>query len=219
MGQHEQDAFDRARRLLCQSRSIVITTHLHPDGDGIGSALALWHYLQAQGKETLIVLHSPVPVPLQFLPGAGAIQRYSEGEHAERITAADGIILVDTGELQRLGVLSRPVAEAPAWKLVIDHHLEPQPFADLYIVDHRACATGEIVWRFLKWMGGPYQRQEIALALYTAVMTDTGGFAHSQVSADVHRMVAELVELGVDIPYVHERVFQSWSLARMRLLG
>ncbi|MCS7176863.1 MAG: DHH family phosphoesterase [Candidatus Kapabacteria bacterium] len=212
-------AFAAARQLLCQSRSIVLTTHIHPDGDGIGSALALWHYLRQQGKDVRIILHSSVPAPLRFLPGAEEIEQWKVAEHKAIVGTADVIVVVDTSELSRLGALAQSVANSPARKVVIDHHLSPQPFADVYVIDPTACATGELVWRFLRFLGGPYRQREIGIALYTAIMTDTGSFAYSNTSAAAHRTVAELVELGVDIPTVHDHVFHSWSLARMRLLG
>ncbi len=208
-----------ARDLLCQSRSVVLTTHVHPDGDGIGSALALWHYLRAQGKEPRVVLHSPVPAPLRFLPGAEYIASYRAEEHEALIATADLVVVVDTSEERRLGAVGNALAQSSARRLVVDHHLVPQIRADVFVVDPKACATGELVWQLLSFMGGPYRRREIALALYTAIMTDTGSFAYSNMSAEVHRLVAELVELGVDIPAVHEHVFHSWSLQRMRLLG
>ncbi|GBD07009.1 Bifunctional oligoribonuclease and PAP phosphatase NrnA [bacterium HR21] len=212
-------AFQQAQQVLCQSHSVVLTSHIHPDGDSVGSVLALWHYLRAQGKAPVVVFHSPVPAPLRFLPGVEVIRRYAAERDAADIAAADAIVVLDTSELHRLGALAEAVARSPAAKLVIDHHLQPQPFADITIVDPAACATGELLWRFLRFLGGPYRTPEIALALYTAIMTDTGSFAYSSVGPDVHRTVAELVELGVDVAAVHEHVFQSWSIARMRLLG
>lgn len=212
-------AFQQAQQLLCQSHSVVLTSHIHPDGDGVGSALALWHYLRAQGKAPVVFLHSPVPVPLQFLPGADAIRRYAAERDAADIATADAIVVLDTGELHRLGAVAEAVRRSRAAKLVIDHHLLPQPFADVTVVDPTACATGELLWRLLRFLGGPYRQPEIALALYTAIMTDTGSFAYGGVTPDVHRTVAELLELGVDAAAVHEHVFQSWSLPRMRLLG
>jgi len=209
---------ERCRQVLCQSQRLVLTTHIHPDADGIGSALALWHYVRAQGKEAHLFLPSPLPAPLRFLPGAEAIREYS-AEDAGIVGAADTIVILDTSEVRRLGRMAEAIVAAPARKLVIDHHLAPQEFADVAFVDPQACATGELVWQLLQFLGGPYRRQEIAVALYTAIMTDTGSFAYPGVSARVHRLVAELVELGVEVAAVHEQVFQSWSLARMRLLG
>lgn len=212
-------AFLQAQELLCRSQSVVITTHVHPDGDGIGSALALQHYLRSLGKGAVCFLHSPVPGPLRFLPGAEDIMSYRSEEHAWQVAAADVIVVVDTGELRRLGRVAESVEYAAAPKVIIDHHLEPQPFADVYVVDAHASATGEVVWKLLQFMGGPYRTPEIALCLYTAIATDTGSFSYSNTSAHVHRIAAELVELGVEVPWVHEQLFQSWSLSRMHLLG
>ncbi len=215
----DRDVIASAQDLLCRSHRVIITTHIHPDGDGIGSALALQHYLGSLGKEVRCLLHSPVPATLLFLPGADTILRYQPDCHAAVLAEADAVVIVDTSELRRLGAVAEVVEQAAASKLVIDHHLSPQPFADVYVVDPRASATGELVWQLLQRMGGAYRTPEIALCLYTAIVTDTGSFAYSNTSAQTHRTIAELVDIGVDIPWVHEQLFQSWSLARMHLLG
>lgn len=208
-----------AQELLCRSQRVVITTHIHPDGDGIGSALALQHYLRLLGKEASCLLHSSVPTTLLFLPGAEEILCYRPEHHGAVLAAADVVVIVDTSELRRLGTVAEGIERTGAVKLVIDHHLAPQPFADVYVVDPHASATGELVWQLLQRMGGQYRTPEIALCLYTAIMTDTGSFAYSNTSAHTHRTIAELVDIGVDIPWVHEQLFHSWSLARMHLLG
>lgn len=211
-----QQQFEQALQQLCRSQTVLVTTHVHPDGDGIGSALALLHYLEAQGKQVRILLPSPVPEVLRFLPAAERIEQYRA---PEPLPSVDTIVVVDTSEPHRLGALAEPVLASHATKVVFDHHLAPKPFADIYVVEPASSATGELLWRFLRCAGGPYRQREIAQALYAAIVTDTGSFAFSRVTAELHRTVAELLELGVNPEQMHEQLFSSWSLARMRLLG
>jgi phosphoesterase RecJ-like protein len=111
------------------------------------------------------------------------------------------------------------VLQSPATKIVIDHHLDSQPFAHHYLLDDDATSTGEIIYRILKMLNPAYIDKEIARSLYAAIMTDTGSFRYPRVDPEIHQIAAHLIELGADPIEAFSSVYENWSLGRMRLLG
>jgi phosphoesterase RecJ-like protein len=204
---------------LRAGEDFLLTTHVNPDGDGLGSELALRAGLLRSGKRARVVNHSPTPGHYRWLDPEGAVERYTAGLHDPLIAAADTIIILDTNQPDRLRSLEAPVRASGAKRVVIDHHLDPHPFADTYFIDDGATSTGELVYRLLtEFLEGPLG-PEIAVPLYTAVMTDTGSFRYPRTGAGTHRMVATLIEEGADPPSIFASVYETWSPGRMRLLG
>lgn len=199
--------------------SAVITAHVNPDGDAIGSELALFHLLRALGKEVCIINSSPVPDNFTFLGGSEEIREYAPERDDETIAQADVLFILDCNAPKRVQAMEHSVVASPAKKVVIDHHLEPQPFADVYAVDFEASSTAEILWRLVGLYGEQAYTKEIAEALYTGIHTDSGGFRHPRTDAELLRMAARLLEAGVDPTSIYERIYNQGSVERARLLG
>jgi len=205
--------------MLENAANLVLTTHVNPDGDGLGSELALGRYLKKTGKHVTIFNHSETPENYRWMDPDGEVVRYSAERHAGIIMEADLIVILDTNQPERLRSLRPAVEESHAKKVIIDHHLEPHPFGDHYVIDDEATSTGEIVYRILMHLGAQHIDAPIAQALYTAIMTDTGSFRYPRTDPEIHRIAAHLLEFGVVPIEVFANVYEGWSQGRMRLLG
>jgi len=207
------------RRLVDRSSRFVLTTHLNPDGDGIGSECALALFLASKGKEVVILNPHETPWNYKFLESLFPVSLFEPSRHESTVREADAIIVLDINHLGRLGALAEYVRKSPAKKVCIDHHLDPEEFADLAILDDSSAATAQILYRLLKALDPSFVTQPIATALYAAIMTDTGSFRFPKTDASVHRMVADLLEHGADPTAVYQEVYEHGPLNRLRLLG
>jgi phosphoesterase RecJ-like protein len=205
--------------LLQPGKKCVLTTHVNPDGDGLGSEIAMAHFLRKCGMDALILNHSVTPENYLWLDQQKEILHFIPEEHQQKILHADLIFILDTNQPDRLRDLEPFIIQSKAAKIVIDHHLEPHPFGDHYIIDDQATSTGEIVYRIIHSINPKFFDKEIAQALYTAIMTDTGSFRFPRTDPEVHRMAAHLLEFGIIPIEIYSNVYESWSQGRMRLLG
>ncbi len=196
---------------LRAARSVLIGTHVNPDGDAYGSALALSHYLDALGIENEVLCHHPERANLSFLPG---VSRISSTPRRERYDLG---IVVDLDALYRLGRVEPYFAQCDRL-VVIDHHVPHEAPGDLRIVETSAAATCEILSWLLVQLGAEIT-PEIANCLLTGIVTDTGSFRFRNTSAESLRLASVLLEKGADISLISEAVFQSKSLGSARLLG
>lgn len=211
------ESIPQVLQLFRTANNIVITTHVNPDGDAIGSTLALHHLLRSMGKSSVIVNCSPTPSNLRFLPGAEHIQEYSEALQP-LLHGSDLIVVCDLNAPSRLENMAEATLSASTRKVVIDHHQEPQNFADMYAVDTEASSTCEIVWR-LAQASGAALTAEFAACCYTGIMTDTGNFRFPRTDAELHRIVADLIDLGANPVEIYEKTMNSSDFSRSRLLG
>jgi phosphoesterase RecJ-like protein len=203
--------FSEGFSLLDQANSIFLTSHVNPDGDAVGSILALGLALQERGKNVTLALQDPVPVSCRFLPGADQIV-------APPVTSSfDLAVVLDCENPNRAGTLSEVIERCPE-VLVMDHHLSDRSFGTVEIRDTSAAATGEILAAFLK--AGKYPiLPPIADCLMTALMLDTGGFRHSNASPSAFRLAAELVERGARVPVIYRELFENRTFAAAKLMG
>ena len=204
---------------LLNARRPVLTTHVNPDGDGLGSELALAEWFTSRGAKPSIINHSPTPVVFQWMDEHSRIRCYDPGADSEAIASADVIIVVDTNSPDRLRSMKDAVLASRATKICIDHHLEPERFADRYLIDDSATSTGEIIFRLLTSIPGTTLTSSIATSLYTAIMTDSGSFRYPRVVPETHRIIATLLACGADPVQIYSRVFEQWSNGRMHHLG
>lgn len=210
----------RFRELLAAPASVVLTTHLNPDGDGLGSELALAEALRALGIVVRIINHDAVPAPYRFLDAdGGVLERYEPERHDAVIADARWIVIVDTNQLSRLGRMEGAVTTSRASKAIIDHHPDPGAFAAVTIVDTDASSTGEMVFALLDEAGHLPLLAGGANALYAAIMTDTGSFRYPKTDAGVHRTVARLLEMGADPVSTYQQVYEAGPANRLQLLG
>ncbi|HXX64588.1 MAG TPA: bifunctional oligoribonuclease/PAP phosphatase NrnA [Bacteroidota bacterium] len=211
--------FDAILPLFRQKRRFVLTTHVNPDGDGIGSQLALAIWLRSQGKDFRIINHSPTPAVYRFLDPEGWISAFDPERDKDAVAGADVIAVLDTNQPERLRSMREAVLASKALKVCIDHHLDPDPFAAYTVIDEDATSTGEMLYRLLLLLKGPALGADIASALYCAIMTDTGSFRYPRVDPEIHTIVAHLIECGADPVQIYREVYERWSSGRIRLLG
>jgi len=212
-------AIDAVVPLFLNHQKFVLTTHVNPDGDGLGSEVALAKWLASQGKQVSIINHSATPDFYLFLDPNHRILQFEETRDAATIAGADAIVVMDTNQPDRLRKMEPHVVNSKAVKVCIDHHLEPAVFAQHYIIDDDATSTGEIVYKMLVRMNGNSISAPIAQALFCAIMTDTGSFRYPRVDPETFRICAHLIECGADPVGVYHEVYEQWTPGRMELLG
>lgn len=202
--------------MLTSARHVVLTTHVNADGDGIGSEVGLWHLLKAREVPARIANPTRIPDRFDFLIPDGA----DASDHAVReIEEADIVVVLDVGDLSRLGELAAPVRRRDAPLVCIDHHVGPvklPPGPCLIAPD--ATATAELVFDLATAMEWPLS-PETACALYVGLLTDTGGFRFSNTTARALRVSASLLEHGVDPESIYSAVYASAPEGRVRLLA
>ena len=210
------------KQKINESKSVVITTHKYPDGDAIGSSLALYHFLKKTNKEVTVIVPDSFPDFLKWMTGSSSIIYYdSQSELADRIIAkADLIFSLDYNGLSRIGDLSVPVKKSNAVKIVIDHHQDPQEFASHYLVDVECCSTSQLIYELIENLDELKKIDKtIGECIYCGIMTDTGSFRFPSTTSKTHHIIANLVSLGVEGSKIHERVYDTYSEHRLRLLG
>ena len=193
--------------------AFLVTSHSSPDGDAIGSMLAMYHFLRALGKAPVVCANEgPVPRIYQWLPAAECIL----GPDAP-LPSCDTAVVVDVAQRDRLGRIAERIG--PRSKLVvIDHHVEENPCGDANFVDAGYAAVGEILVELFINAGIPMS-PEAATCAYVAQATDTGGFRFANTNARSHRLAAHLLETGIDVSDINRRVFDEMSHAKVKLLG
>jgi phosphoesterase RecJ-like protein len=191
--------------------SVLISTHLNPDGDALGSALAVSFLCDEWGITNEVVCHHAPPANLEFLPGIRKVQLEPKFEKHDL-----GIIL-DLDSIDRLGSVAEPMARCDR-TFVVDHHVPHDKPGDLRIIDQSAAATAAILARMMVGAGTPITA-EMAMCLLTGIVTDTGSFRFRNTNAECLTLAAKLLEAGANINQISEEVFQRKPLASMRLLG
>ncbi len=183
----------KINELLNKVSNIVITTHKSPDGDAMGSSLALCNYLNKIGKNCKVVVPDFYPAFLHWLPGdSDVVIHLKDSTHANKlIEDAEIIFSLDYNDLGRIGNMQEFVAKAEAKKILIDHHQEPGNFPDFSYSDTNSSSTSQMVYEFIEGLGGGNLiDKDIANCLYTGIMTDTGSFRFPSTTAKTHRIVA-----------------------------
>ena len=212
-----------AVKLLDRARSVAIIAHMSPDGDALGSSLAMRHYVEQLGKEPVaVIVPNAFPDFLAWMNGANDILIY-ENRRTEAdiiLSSADLIICLDFNDLKRIGQMVKAVEESPARKLLIDHHIAPAQFADVIMSYPQSPSTCELLFRFICQKGDfALIDKTIAECIYTGMMTDTGNFSFNSNQVDTYNIIAELVRKGIDKDAIYNRVFNTYSADRMRLMG
>jgi len=197
---------------LKNSRSVLLTTHVNPDGDAIGSLLAMGLAMEALKIEVKLLCQSPIPALYRFLPWSHRVCRFP-GDIKKYETA----VILDCGELDRIGDSVEFVQQIPVI-INIDHHLTNTHFGTINLIVTDACATCEIVYQLLLEMGVIIS-QPIARCLYTGILTDTGSFRFSNTNRAAFEICEELVRVGVDPYDVAKHVYGQYSLSRIKLLN
>ena len=202
--------------IVRRHQRFLLTTHIRPDGDGLGSMLALEEVLRRQGKEVQMVITSAFPPRYRFLDAEARIQQFTLPGDLWR--QADVVMVLDTGTYNQLGSFAQFLRSLPAAKVVIDHHQTQDELGAVRLVDTSAEATGRLIFEAIEALGVPLPGTA-ANALLVALAMDTGWFRHSNTTAATFAMAEKLVAAGARPELLYDRLFEENSLARLKLTG
>jgi bifunctional oligoribonuclease and PAP phosphatase NrnA len=204
-----------------QAEAIAIISHVNPDGDAVGSSLALYHYLKSSGKEVSVIMPDEYPDFLKWMPGSEQVMIFTKNKSAgAAIRDADMIFCLDFNSPDRAGEAEKLITGSQAFKILIDHHPKPSGFPDLIYSDTLASSTAELVFRFIEATGEPELVDKIsATCLYAGMMSDTGSFSFNSSQPETYRVLIELLKKGIDKDFIYSMIYDNFSENRLRLLG
>lgn len=211
------------KEFLATPRKVVIVTHFKPDADALGSSLGLARYLVRKNHKVSVITPSDYPDFLAWMPGNSDVIIFNREKAplAEKLVAAAEVVFcLDFSSLKRINELGELVGRSAAKKVLIDHHLEPEDFADFVQWDTAAASTAELVYDLIVELGDAECIDAgVADCLYAGVMTDTGSFRHPNTTVKVFKVAASLVEKGADPAKVSKLIYDTNSIERLRLMG
>ena len=216
------DFVNEVNRLIDSTNRFVITSHKNPDGDAVGSGLALYNYLKNKGKDARFILPDLMPQNLKWLPGVDEIVTYkTQTEEADRIIAdAELLIMADFNSPTRMGDAVKSFDASAAKRVLIDHHPFPEIRTDVAYSRPEASSTSELVYELLTELEGTdVLDTTVATCIFTGIMTDTGCFNYNSSSPNVFRIIACLLESKIEKDQIIDHVFNHFSETRLRLLG
>ena len=211
------------KELIHKPQKIVITTHANPDADALGSSLALYHFLSAMGHEVEVISPTSYPDFLNWMPGNEKVKVFEgplQVQCEDVVNDADIIFCLDFSSLNRIKLMEPAVKESAGKKVLIDHHLDPEDFAHFSFWDTKAAATAELIYDLIVALEMKEKiSSDIADLIYAGILTDTGSFKHPSTTAKVHRIVADLIDLGANVNRVNRNIYDTNSTNRLRFMG
>jgi len=220
----DNQKFEKVSQLLKFAKSVIITSHHNPDGDAVGSAMALFHALSKSVPDVKVLLPNPFPDFLAWINGSEKIiifEKENQQTIQKMFDIADMVICVDYNTPSRTGKMETALREAAGVKVLIDHHPEPDlDFFDYSFSETSASSTAELVYIFLEQIELAGQIDLAAAeSLYAGIITDTGSFSFACNSPHTYQIVAKLIETGVNAERLHRLIYDNFSEQRLRLLG
>jgi bifunctional oligoribonuclease and PAP phosphatase NrnA len=212
----------KVKALLARPKKITILTHWSPDGDAMGSSLGLYNYLIQKKHSVTVVTPNDYPDFLSWLPGNKKVvdALANPKKAAAAIKKAEVIFTLDFNSLKRIEALGEQVRQTDAVKILIDHHAQPEDYADYSHHTINTSSTCELIYEFICMLGDKKKiNKAVAECLYTGIMTDTGSFRYPSTSANTHRVIADLVEAGARNGEIHQLIYDGNTESRMRLVG
>lgn len=217
-----EELIHKVEKELNKAEKIVIVVHVGPDGDAMGSSLALWHYLMTIEKEPVVIVPTAFPNFLSWMPGSECVLVYEEKKSVcdEMIANSELIFTLDFNVPNRMAKMEPAIMNATAPKVLVDHHLHPGDYAKVTISYPEISSTSELIFRLICRLGD-FSKINLACAecIYTGMMTDTGAFTYNSNKPEIYTIINELIKLGVDKDDIYRRVFNNYSADRMRLMG
>ena len=219
---HEK--YNKLYKIITGSKkNVVITTHRGPDGDAMGSSLALYHLLKKLEHNVQIITPNDYAYFLHWLPGNKDVIIYEESkEKCKKISEkADLIFFMDLNNIDRIADYKDCIINTSSIKILIDHHQDPDfSMADLVFSDTKSSSTAELLYNIIKVLNLNHLiDKDISECLYTGILTDTGGFKYSSTTSITHNIISDLIERGADHSKIHDLIYDSSSIDRIRLLG
>ena len=217
-----EELVKRTQEAIELVEKITIVAHMGPDGDAVGSSLALYHFLLAMDKKPVVVLPNDLPDFLAWMPDADEIIIYEkEQKRANAVFAQSELIFaLDFNTLSRLGPMKNAMVKSPVCKILVDHHPDPDNFADIVISHPELSSTSELIFRLICRMEKfPKINLACAECIYTGMMTDTGNFSYNSNHQDIYSIVFNLVKVGLDTDAIYQKVYNTYSVNRLKLVG
>ena len=211
--------FTKLAALIKENQKFVLTSHINPDADAIGSELAFYYILKILNKEIKIINYSTIPENLLFLDKTNIIEQYNSVKHDEIINNCDVIVLLDLNSISRTKNMETVISNANKKMICIDHHEYPENFTENMIIDINSSATGEILYNFINETNIIKLDYNISYVLYAAIMTDTGSFRYERTTAKTHRIIAEFLDNGIIPSEIHEQIYDNSGYGKLKLLG
>lgn len=212
---------EQLKGLLSTPQNCVIFPHRNPDGDALGSTLALWHFLQKIGHQCHLISPNEYPKFLAWLPGQEHIHCFIKDRAVceKLMEEATVFFTLDFNALGRIAPMDKILEKTTTPIVMIDHHEAPQSYATLQYSDPSIGSTCEMVFNVLNTWESQLIDKTIASCIYTGMMTDSGSFRFSSTTAKTHKIIAQLLELGVDHTVIHQNIYDSYRFERLQLLG
>ena len=217
-----EENIQKSRKIIDKYDKIIIVTHSSPDGDALGSSLALYHFLLEYGKQANVIVPNEFPDFLQWMPGAHdvVIAEKNPSMAEELFEAAELIFLLDFNVMKRIDQLEALASKSTAAKILIDHHLEPDIDCDITISHPAISSTSELIFRFICRMGFfEFLSKSCAECIYTGMMTDTGAFTYNSNSPAIYFIISELLNKGIDKDAIYSKIYNKHSARRIRMQG
>lgn len=211
--------FEKLKNIILNNSSFLLTTHVNPDADAIGSEIAFYHLLKKLGKKVFIINHSDLPYNMEFFNKENIIQTFIEDLNKNIFNEVDVLVALDFNRADRTVRMENGFRESNKLKICIDHHQDPENFVEHFFIDTDYSATGQIIFDFIKQTKIVELDLDIADAIYAAIMTDTGSFRFERTTSDVHKIIAELLEIGVNPEQIYDKLYDQSKFSKVRLLG
>lgn len=214
--------FKEVKALLSTSKNIVIIPHKNPDGDAIGSTLALYHYLSGLGHNATVITPNDYPNFLKWIPGESTIIKYDNDTEvaAEKIKEADIIFTLDFNHFSRTGNMEGLLKRTNTMYIMIDHHQQPDDYATYTYSDVMMSSTCQMIYHFIDNLGDVDKiTADMATCIYIGIMTDTGSFRFRSTTSTTHKIIADLIDRGANNTEIHELIYDSNTYSRLQLRG
>ena len=217
----DKQLLEEFKKALITQKKIAIIPHKNPDGDALGSSLALQAFLTKTGHNSQIISPNEYPEFLDWMPGQKKIKKFSDAldESIQTIETADIIFTLDFNQLSRIDQLGPFVEKSNALKIMIDHHEHPGDYASITFSDSTKGSTCEMVYELISHLDRDQMDEAIASCLYTGIMTDTGSFRFPSTTARTHKVVSKLIENGAQPHLINQKIYDTNSINRLRLLS
>lgn len=218
----KEEDIQKIQELLSTPKKIIIIPHRSPDGDAMGSTLGLYHFLKKLNHESLVVAPNEFPDFLAWLPDSDAVLIYEKDKEniAQKVYDADLIFTLDFNALHRTGEMEQVLTKVTAPFIMIDHHQKPDDYAKYQFSDTKYGSTCEMVYHFIVSLGMENLIDKtIATCIYTGIVTDSGSFKFPSTTSTTHRVVANLIDKGIENAAIHNALYDENSYNRLQLLG
>ncbi len=211
--------FELLKKIILEHNSFLLTTHVNPDADAIGSEVAFYFILKELGKEVYIVNYSDTPYNLEFLDRDRKIEKFEAEKHSSLFNKVDVLVALDFNRSNRIVKMRDSFENSAKLKICIDHHQDPENFANYFFNDEQYSATGHVIFNLIEKTNIVKLNYQTAYPIYAAIMTDTGSFRFDRTTPEIHMIAAKLLIQGVKPDEVYDRLYDQSKFSKIKLLG